>query len=1027
MGFGDGFNKQYPGLENSGSTDIKVTGSLLVTGDLTVLGSSNIGGGGGSGGDALTGSTNIFRADQIISGNLNIDGTITAKQFNVVTSSVLYTSGSTKFGDSPDDTHQFTGSVISSGGFTGSFSGSFIGDGSQLTGLLTSINSSHIIYVNSGSTASSQDGTINKPFKTVQGALDNASSSYTNFDNESVFISIAPGVYNENITIRRHNTYLKSNLSKYEQRGVKINGSTVISCSVAPSKYNHVVGLDGLYLSSDSSTVTASVNVLSPGAYTVYIKDCYLYTTKTNVSALRVSGSVSGSTTGKKIVVKDSSFYTATIIGYAGSIVDLQGGDYKIDTTEIYGDSPSTSATALNIGGDSLVLADRTYIAPTTTTGYAVTNNSTFTPTAQNPFTLTLSNSSISTSGSVVVNTNNYTYLTNDILTNPTTPIISGSSPLVAVYYSELISAFNTFPAFSGVTPVPSYQVHGNVKANTLSGTMNVSQLTGTLPVNKGGTGLATLQTGSILIGNGTGSVAYLSGSASDNGKVVTWVSGAFTLTGSSAAGLNIAPTAEGQTLIASGTSFVAARPIAGSNIGLDFASGSITVKLSSSLDNLTSVSSSWFTGSLKGTAQTASYVNPLTQSVYINGNLSASSGITGSFSGSNNSIASASMINNFVTDVQNISAGSGIRSLVAGNNIGITAGQNPEISLSGTINITNAYLLGEIRAKTGSFEVLNNVSASSVLLGDKYIIIASGASDHYNIDEAGLLWGSGSIDSTRYGIFSSSAAVVYLSQSDTLYAYPRLSSSFTGAFSGNGSGLTNLSVGSISGVVKTVSATAPMTASIDTNGLLSIALNSGSVSFNGVAAALGASGSIPLVAALNASSSILISSSSLSGAVNIDLNKTLTNLTSVSSSWFTGSFSGSGAGLTNVASSLVYASATPALAVSQVVALSGGLVAADASNRLRANAFGVIQASSSAGYIVQTTNEIAVAFSSSNRSLLVTGSEFYVSSSGTASLYEDIAGNSGGVYATQIGYLNRVVGTNYYIIISPRPFGLVY
>lgn len=62
---------------------------------------------------AHTGSTNIFKASQIISGNLDVDGVITGKEFHVtyVTSSVLYTSGSTKFGDSFDDTHEFSGSV----------------------------------------------------------------------------------------------------------------------------------------------------------------------------------------------------------------------------------------------------------------------------------------------------------------------------------------------------------------------------------------------------------------------------------------------------------------------------------------------------------------------------------------------------------------------------------------------------------------------------------------------------------------------------------------------------------------------------------------------------------------------------------------------------------------------------------------------------------------------------------------------------------------------------------------------------
>jgi hypothetical protein len=50
--------------------------------------------------------------------NVNVLGMITAQQFNVtyVSSSVMYQSGSTKFGDSSDDKHQFTGSLNVSGG-----------------------------------------------------------------------------------------------------------------------------------------------------------------------------------------------------------------------------------------------------------------------------------------------------------------------------------------------------------------------------------------------------------------------------------------------------------------------------------------------------------------------------------------------------------------------------------------------------------------------------------------------------------------------------------------------------------------------------------------------------------------------------------------------------------------------------------------------------------------------------------------------------------------------------------------------
>jgi hypothetical protein len=49
-----------------------------------------------------------------ITGALNVDGIITARQLNIdyVSSSIMYTSGSTKFGDTIDDTHEFTGFFV---------------------------------------------------------------------------------------------------------------------------------------------------------------------------------------------------------------------------------------------------------------------------------------------------------------------------------------------------------------------------------------------------------------------------------------------------------------------------------------------------------------------------------------------------------------------------------------------------------------------------------------------------------------------------------------------------------------------------------------------------------------------------------------------------------------------------------------------------------------------------------------------------------------------------------------------------
>ena len=62
-----------------------------------------------------------------IVGDLSVGGNITAQEFHTeyVTSSVIFQSGSTKFGDSSDDTHQFTGSLLLDGGFTTTTTGSF--------------------------------------------------------------------------------------------------------------------------------------------------------------------------------------------------------------------------------------------------------------------------------------------------------------------------------------------------------------------------------------------------------------------------------------------------------------------------------------------------------------------------------------------------------------------------------------------------------------------------------------------------------------------------------------------------------------------------------------------------------------------------------------------------------------------------------------------------------------------------------------------------------------------------------------
>src|SRR6056300_2119253 len=90
------------GVDLSGSSDI--SGSIGIFGQVT--------------GSSFTGSfTGSFAATEIVSTNLTVSGTASIGYLETIyeTASIIYSSGSTKFGDTLDDTHQYTGSVSITG------------------------------------------------------------------------------------------------------------------------------------------------------------------------------------------------------------------------------------------------------------------------------------------------------------------------------------------------------------------------------------------------------------------------------------------------------------------------------------------------------------------------------------------------------------------------------------------------------------------------------------------------------------------------------------------------------------------------------------------------------------------------------------------------------------------------------------------------------------------------------------------------------------------------------------------------
>ena len=90
-----------------------VSASSLVLGDTTVNGSNITGDLGITGSVTLTGNFTV-------GGDATIGGIVTAREFHTefVSASIIYQSGSTQFGDTLDDTHNFTGSLDVTGSFS---------------------------------------------------------------------------------------------------------------------------------------------------------------------------------------------------------------------------------------------------------------------------------------------------------------------------------------------------------------------------------------------------------------------------------------------------------------------------------------------------------------------------------------------------------------------------------------------------------------------------------------------------------------------------------------------------------------------------------------------------------------------------------------------------------------------------------------------------------------------------------------------------------------------------------------------
>ena len=156
----------------------QVTAGQLVFGNPTVYSYSGI-----SGSLSITGSVTTT-GNMTIQGDTTVLGTLTAKEFKTtfVSSSIIYQSGSTQFGDTIDDTHHFTGSL----GVTGSFSlngyevNKISNDSTFASASATSLVTEYAVSQFVGSDFTAQQQYLRKQkFKVSNGILNSTTASFT--------------------------------------------------------------------------------------------------------------------------------------------------------------------------------------------------------------------------------------------------------------------------------------------------------------------------------------------------------------------------------------------------------------------------------------------------------------------------------------------------------------------------------------------------------------------------------------------------------------------------------------------------------------------------------------------------------------------------------------------------------------------------------------------------------------------------------------------------------------------------------
>lgn len=487
------------------------------------------------------------------------------------------------------------------------------------------------------------DGSLSKPYKSIGAALTAANAVTAT---EYVRINVAPGLYEEDVTLSRRRTFICGSGTAALNHTTRLKGTTVIDPAAAADKFNDYVGLFGMLLTEESAATAPTLSVTGTGLFTALIDDCYVDSPTTGQYVVKVDASNAS----RPIVYFRRFYIQRSGATSTATLAQFERGDIRMDSGYVQSNATGTG-NGVYLGNNATLTADRVQVIIATTGSGIYTAGTAIPPPAGSGVKMTLSNAYVASTASAspslyLLCANGYSILTNVILyTAGAGYAIDGvySSPYPTFLFNDVsffgtnstvapavdaakvrLATLGVLPAVNGGTGQSSYAVGDLLYASTtstlskladvapgnalLSGGTNTApawgkvglttHVDGTLAATNGGTGQASYTTGDLLYASDATTLSKLADAAIGNallsggagvapayGKVglTTHVSGTLPV-GNGGTGLSATPTA-GQLLIGSGTGFTLNTLEAGTGVSIENGTGSITISATTGLD----------------------------------------------------------------------------------------------------------------------------------------------------------------------------------------------------------------------------------------------------------------------------------------------------------------------------------------------------------------------------------------------------------------------------------------------------------